>query len=59
MHSDDENEDNQRKDLEFQVEKFLDHSQFYLNRLPLLKRQLHDINRLNQADLYIEKLSKS
>ncbi len=46
------------KDLEIQVEKLLDHSQFDLSRLPLLKNQLDDINRLEQPDLYIEKLSK-
>jgi len=46
------------KDLEIQVEKLLDHSQFDLSRLPLLKSQLDDINRLEQPDLYIEKLSK-
>jgi len=46
------------KDLEFQVEKLLDHSQFDLSRLPLLKSQLDDINSLEQPDLYSEKLSK-
>ncbi len=46
------------KDLEIQVEKLFDHSQFDLSRLPLLKSQLDDINRLEQPDLYIEKLSK-
>jgi hypothetical protein len=54
-----EEDQDYRNDLEFKVEKFLDHSQFYLNRLPLLKRQLNDIHRLNQPDLYIEKLSKA
>lgn len=48
-----------QKDLELKVEKFLDHSQFYLDRLSLLKNQLKDIKRLKQADPYIEKLSKS
>ena len=59
MHADDENENDHRKDPEFKLEKFFDHSQFYLNRLPLLKTQLNDLNRLNQEDLYIEKLSMS
>jgi hypothetical protein len=60
MHSDDEIEDDNinRKDIEVKVEKFLDHSKFYLNRLSLLKSQLHNIDHLNQPDLYIEKLSK-
>ncbi|CAF4061572.1 unnamed protein product [Rotaria sp. Silwood2] len=60
MQSDDEKniDDINRKDFEFKVEKILDHSQFYLNRLSLLKNQLHDINRLNQEDLYIQKLNE-
>ncbi|CAF2583918.1 unnamed protein product [Rotaria sp. Silwood2] len=60
MQSDDEKniDDMNRKDFEFKVEKILDHSQFYLNRLSLLKNQLHDINRLNQEDLYIQKLNE-
>jgi hypothetical protein len=52
-------DDINRKESEFKVESFLDDSQFYLNRLSLIKSQLHDIHRLNQPDLYIEKLSKS
>lgn len=55
MDSDDKNN---RKDLESQLEKFLDHSKFYLNRLPLLKSQLCEINHVNQPNLYVEKLSK-
>ncbi|CAF0822159.1 unnamed protein product [Rotaria sordida] len=47
-----------RNDFQSRVEKFLDHSQFYLNRLSLLKNQLYDINRLNQEDLYIQKLNE-
>ncbi|CAF2856130.1 unnamed protein product [Rotaria sp. Silwood2] len=60
MKSDDEKniDDINRKDFEFKVEKILDHSQFYLNRVSLLKNQLHDINRLNQEDLYIQKLNE-
>ncbi|CAF2426488.1 unnamed protein product [Rotaria sp. Silwood2] len=60
MQSDDEKniDDMNRKDFEFKVEKILDHSQFYLNRVSLLKNQLHDINRLNQEDLYIQKLNE-
>lgn len=60
MHSDNEQEDDDidRKDIEFKVERFREQSQIYLNRLPLLKRQLNEINRLHQFDLYVHKLSK-
>jgi len=60
MNSDNEQEDNDinRKDIELKVERFREQSQIYLSRLPLLKRQLGEINRLNQFDLYVQKLSK-
>jgi hypothetical protein len=60
MHSDNEQEDDNinRKDIETKVERFREQSQIYLNRLPLLKRQLDEINRLQQFDLYVQKLSK-
>jgi hypothetical protein len=57
MYSEDNDEIN-RKDLESKLERFLNHSQFYLNRLLLIKSQLHDIKRLNQPNFYKEKLSK-
>ncbi|CAF1039640.1 unnamed protein product [Rotaria sp. Silwood1] len=47
-----------RKDFADKIEKFLDHSQFYLNRLSLFKNQLYDIKRLNQEELYIQKLNE-
>jgi hypothetical protein len=55
MHSEDENNEN---DLQLKLEKFLDHSQLYFERLPVIKRELDGIDRFNQPDLYIEKLSK-
>jgi len=60
MYADDDKEDENtnRKDLQLKLERFLDHSEFYFHHLPLLKTQLNDIDRLNQPDLYIEKLSK-
>lgn len=60
MHSDNEQEDDDihRKDIEMKVERFREQSQIYLNRLPLLKRELDKINRLQQFDLYVQKLSK-
>jgi len=60
MHSDNEQEDDNinRKDIETKVERFREQSQIYLNRLPPLKRQLDEINRLQQFDLYVQKLSK-
>jgi hypothetical protein len=60
MHSDDEQENDNinRKDIELKLERFREQSQIYLNRLPLLKRQLDEINRLHQFDLYVQKLSK-
>lgn len=60
MHSDNEheNESVNRKDVEYKVERFREQSQTYLNRLPTLKRQLEEINRLQQFDLYVQKLSK-
>jgi hypothetical protein len=60
MHSDNEkdNENINRKDIELKVERFREQSQIYLNRLPLIKRQLDEINRLQQFDLYVQKLSK-
>ena len=59
MHSDNEqkNDEINRKDIEYKVERFREQSQIYLNRLPPLKRQLEEINRLNQFDLYVQKLS--
>ncbi|CAF0748397.1 unnamed protein product [Adineta steineri] len=60
MYSDDEidNDETNRKDSEFKLERFLNRSQFYFDRLPILKTQLNDINRFNQPDLYIEKLNE-
>jgi hypothetical protein len=60
MHSDNEqeNDDINRRGIEFKVERFREQSQLYLNRLPVLKRQLNEINRLHQFDLYVQKLSK-
>jgi hypothetical protein len=60
MHSDNEQEedDSNRKAIELKVERFLEQSQIYLNRLPLLKQQLEEINREQQFDLYVQKLSK-
>jgi hypothetical protein len=60
MHSDSEQEDENinRRDIEFKVERFREQSQIYLNRLPSLKRQLDEINRLQQFDLYVQKLSQ-
>lgn len=60
MHSDNEQENDEinRKDIEYKVERFREQSQIYLNRLPPLKRQLEEINRLHQFDLYVQKLSK-
>jgi hypothetical protein len=51
MNSEDEN------DFQLKLEKFLDHSQFYLQRLTVIKKNLDEIDRFNQSDLYIEKLS--
>jgi hypothetical protein len=60
MHSynEQENDDINRRGIEFKVERFREQSQLYLNRLPVLKRQLNEINRLHQFDLYVQKLSK-
>lgn len=62
MHSDNEQENDaggvDRKDIEYKVERFREQSQIYLNRLPPLKRQLEEINRLQQFDLYVQNLSK-
>jgi len=60
MHSDNEQDDDHinRKDIELKVERFREQSQIYLNRLPLLKRQLDEINRLHQFDLYVQKLNE-
>jgi len=60
MHSDNEQEDDDinHKYIELKVDRFREQSQVYLNRLPLLKRQLNEINRLQQFDLYVQKLSK-
>jgi hypothetical protein len=61
MHSDNEQEDENinPRDIEFKVERFREQSQIYLNRLPIMKRQLNEINRLQQFDLYVQKLGKS
>ena len=56
MHSEN---DIDRKNFQCKVEEFLDHSQSYLNGLPIIKRQLQEIDRLNEADTDIEKLSES
>lgn len=45
-----------RRDIELKIERFREQSQVYLCRLPLLKRQLHEINRLQQFELYVQKL---
>ena len=45
-----------RREIELKIERFREQSQVYLCRLPLLKRQLHEINRLQQFDLYVQKL---
>ena len=60
MHSDNEqeNSDLNRKDIELKLERFREQSQIYLNRLPSLKRQLDGINRFEQFDLYVQKLSQ-
>lgn len=61
MHSDNEQEeednDVSRKDVEVKVERFREQSQIYLKRLPVLKQQLEEINRLHQFDSYVQKLS--
>lgn len=61
MYSDDEAEDNEnnRRDSVFELERFLDRSHFYLERLPVLKLELNEVDRINQSELYIEKLSES
>lgn len=50
--------DGNRREIDFKVERFREQSQFYLKRLPMLKRQLTEINRLNQFDLYVQKLNE-
>lgn len=61
MNSDIENEvdHSSQNDLELKIENFLDHSQSCLNHLSLLKNQLNNINRLNQEEIYLQKLSKN
>ncbi|CAF4748213.1 unnamed protein product, partial [Rotaria sp. Silwood1] len=58
MHSDSEQEDSDinRKDIKIKVERFCEQSQIYLNRLPLLKQQLDEIDRSYQFDSYVQKL---
>ncbi|CAF0804009.1 unnamed protein product [Adineta steineri] len=60
MHSDNEHENDNinRRDTDFKIERFLEQSQSYLKRLPPLKRQLNEINRLYQFDLYVQKLNE-
>ncbi|CAF0852490.1 unnamed protein product [Adineta steineri] len=60
MHSDNEHENDNinRRDIDFKIERFLEQSQSYLKRLPPLKRQLNEINRLYQFDLYVQKLNE-
>ncbi|CAF1569269.1 unnamed protein product [Rotaria magnacalcarata] len=60
MPSDNEQEtgDINRKEIKIKVERFCEQAQIYLNRLPVLKRQLNEINRLNQFDLYVQKLNE-
>ena len=55
----DENDDANRRRIELKIGRFCEQSQVYLCRLPLLKRQLHEINRLQQFDLYVQKLGAS
>ena len=62
MNSDNDQDDtdqSSRKDVALKVERFRQQSQVYLNRLPILKRQLNETNRLQQFDLYVQKLSES
>ncbi|CAF0730553.1 unnamed protein product [Rotaria sp. Silwood1] len=60
MHSDSEQEDGDinRKDIKIKVERFCEQSQIYLNRLPLLKQQLDEIDRSYQFDSYVQKLNE-
>jgi hypothetical protein len=61
MHSDTEPEDDDTRhsDSTFKLERFLDQSHMYFKRLSELKLQLNDINRADQPDVYVYKLSKS
>ena len=54
----DDHDQSNRKDVALKVERFRQQSQVYLNRLPILKRQLNETNRLQQFDLYVQKLSE-
>ena len=47
------------KDVRSELEKFLHHSQWYLNQTQIIKEELNDINRQDHADVYIRTLSKS
>ena len=61
MNSNDDQDDDDRssrKDVALKVERFRQQSEVYLNRLPILKRQLNETNRLQQFDLYVQKLSE-
>ena len=60
MESDNEQKevDGNRRDIELKVGRFREQSQLYLKRLPVLKRQLRDISRLHQFDLYVKKLGR-
>ncbi|CAF1656341.1 unnamed protein product, partial [Adineta ricciae] len=60
MYSDDEVDDgeNNRRDSVLELQRFLDRSHFYLERLPVLKIELNDVDRINQPDVYIEKLNE-
>ncbi|UJR23595.1 hypothetical protein I4U23_026584 [Adineta vaga] len=60
MYSDDEIDGckNNRNTSAFKLERFLDRSHFYLERLPIVKIELKNINHIDQSDLYIEKLNE-
>lgn len=54
----DDDDRSSRKDVALKVERFRQQSEVYLNRLPILKRQLNETDRLQQFDLYVQKLSE-
>lgn len=53
-----ENSDVNRKVIKIKVERFCEQADIYLKRLPELKKQLDEINRQHQFELYVQKLSK-
>ncbi|UJR25317.1 hypothetical protein I4U23_006668 [Adineta vaga] len=60
MHSDSDQEidDSNQRNIDFKIKRFIEQSQIYFNRLPVLKQQLNDINRVHQYDLYVQKLNE-